>query len=290
MKKHTKRGIKKVWDQSAQARAQRKKSSAPTEEELDVYEKCLIRAVKGIKRPRVLIMGATPELRELALKHDCETVAVDISLPIISAMTTKENMAHALDEKDIAMRCDWLAQHYYLEAGSFDAVMGDVVLNNIPADSHYAMLRNLNIVLRKGGCFITRHVVYHPNQKHTFKEIQRLYDEKKIDWMDIVIFLGYYSPADIYNYEAKQFKFSEVAEMFNKLIKNKKIKLRRADKKIIDFVIQRQGINQLIHITFSKAEFEKMASKYFKVLPVEQHRFTDHSHSFYAPIYCMEAK
>lgn len=59
------------------SRSKREGASAPRQNDLKIYEKFLKQAIKNKKDPKALILGATPELRDLCLKHKCETMAID---------------------------------------------------------------------------------------------------------------------------------------------------------------------------------------------------------------------
>ena len=75
MEKHTQKQIKKCWGKkAAKSRTRRKASSAPIKPELKNYRFLLRKALKNRKSPRILVLGSTPELRDLAISLGTTTI------------------------------------------------------------------------------------------------------------------------------------------------------------------------------------------------------------------------
>ena len=45
----------------------------PNKENLADYEKFILKSIKGVKNPRVLLLGATPEIRDMLAKYRIES-------------------------------------------------------------------------------------------------------------------------------------------------------------------------------------------------------------------------
>jgi len=124
----------------------------PSEQAINIYKGFVRKAVGGIKRqPRALVLGSTPELRDLLKELGCRVAIVDINLEMILAMTELLEMKN---QEEIMVRGNWistpLASHY------FDVVLGDIVLSNVPAESQEQFLKEIIRILKPRGYFITK--------------------------------------------------------------------------------------------------------------------------------------
>lgn len=103
------------------------------------------KAALGDATGRVLLLGVTPELADLA----DELVAVDRSQPMIDHVWPGDTARRT------SRRGDWLALDF--EAGTFDAAIGDGSLNALPfPDGAARLFEQLRIILRPGGRFVCR--------------------------------------------------------------------------------------------------------------------------------------
>lgn len=99
----------------------------PSEEECNLYEEYVKRAaIDG--RSKLLILGATPELRDIALRHNLKPVCCDHDIRVWEAM--KLFMEESGEEDYFHL--DWLE---ISEDARYDIVLGDGSLNMIPQDS-----------------------------------------------------------------------------------------------------------------------------------------------------------
>ena len=139
MKKFTKTGLEHTWGEKeiVKARARRGPgTSSPTPEEMKVYEKFFLLAKNKTK---TLVLGATPELRDLAIENGSETTAVDVSPSLLLAQTN--NMHYKNDPKNHYLIGDWLEIHKRFPKNGFDIVLADVSLANLPLKSNEKMLK-----------------------------------------------------------------------------------------------------------------------------------------------------
>ena len=127
-----------------------KSPGRPSKGDIKIYEQFL---KKVPKRQKILILGATPELRDLAHKHKAEVAIIDVSLEMMIVM--KEFMKYKDKAKDeIWVGANWLKNP--LTSNYFDVVLGDYVSSNVPLDFHLKFFQEINRVLRKNSYFITR--------------------------------------------------------------------------------------------------------------------------------------
>ena len=124
----------------------------PSKQAITVYRRFARQAFANLKRqPRVLVLGATPELRDILAGLKVEVSIIDINMEMILAMTelTKKKNFH-----EIIVKGNWVnmpfASNYY------DLVMGDLVLPNIPGSLQTKFLKEVKRVLKPKGYFITK--------------------------------------------------------------------------------------------------------------------------------------
>lgn len=265
MKEHTKKGLNTNWSQKeAESRAKRSASSAPTPSELKNYRQLLQKALKGKKSPWVLVLGATPELRDLAIRLGATTVGVDISQYMLEAMN--KVMKYKDSPKNLMAKVDWLKLDELFQESSFDVVLADASLNNVPPEGHDQVLKNVNLLLKPGGFFTTRNYVYLPDKpKDSFEQLQKKYNQGKLDWLWVTIHAGQYTKwqKKVYNPKTKKLIFGKVLDLFFELIKQKKFKMRKFDiekLKNVEF-----HAHKAIHISFPIKEWNKMVEKYFVI-------------------------
>lgn len=122
----------------------------PSRGDIKNYEKGL----KIIQPPRnILILGATPELRDLAGRLGKKIWVADYSLKMISEMGKMMKSAGQRKEKRVSG--DW-CNLKNLEQKSFDVVFGDLVLRLIEPAKRRFFLRKISSLLKQKGIFITR--------------------------------------------------------------------------------------------------------------------------------------
>ncbi len=276
---------KSRWDfkKISESRAKREGASAPRKGDLKVYEKFLKLAIKNKKISRVLILGATPELRDLCLKHGCETIAVDVSWMMLVSMN--EAMEYKDDGNNKSLLYDWLKLDKLFRDNSFDAVLADASLNNLKLGYHALMFKILNKLLKPKGRFITRHVVIQQDLvEKGLNFMQKAYDKKEVDWLEFYVFfiILWHKHTETAPYQ------HSVAKMNRKLasVLNKKVFFRKEDQWKIDNIMMHA--EKIIHTELPKEKFEKIASRRFII--EDEGRGTKNREIRFMPIYCFKNK
>ncbi|MFH1769927.1 MAG: class I SAM-dependent methyltransferase [archaeon] len=104
----------------------------------------------GSKNPKVLLLGATPLVRDYLAKLDAEVTLIDLSKKMIKEMTKMCN--HKKKENFVAG--NWLDMPF--KNHEFDVVVGDIVLPNVSIKNTDKFLKEVNRVLKPEGAFIQR--------------------------------------------------------------------------------------------------------------------------------------
>ena len=136
------------------------------------YKKFVKECVGRKKTFQALVLGATPEVRDLLHELGAKVMIIDINLEMILAMT--ELVKHSTDDETI-VRGDWTNMPF--GNNQFDVVLGDLVLPNVPPHLHKKFLKEIQRVLKPQGCFITKHWLVPENYNKTFEEVLDMYEQ-----------------------------------------------------------------------------------------------------------------
>ena len=288
MEKHTQQGLQNNWSKTAaRSRANRRAASAPLAFELAAYQRLLRPALRGKHSPRVLILGATPELRDLVIRCGATSIAVDVSADMLEQLTAV--MRYRNDGRNLFIKADWLKLGELLQPGSFAAVLADCSLNNVPPDKHRPLFLNIARLLQPGGCFITRNFVYLPEKEvDTLATIQQKYRTKRLNWLWIIIHLGQYSPwrSRTYSPKTKILKISRVLDLLFAALKRRELTFSREDfKKLLNLKQHAYHVN---HVTFSEREWLAMVRRHFIVQERWSHPRYEWTQN--APIWCLKKR
>jgi SAM-dependent methyltransferase len=115
---------------------------------------CLLyrQALGSLSRQNVLLLGATPELRDIFAELGASVVLADQSIRTILAMTGA--LKHAQAEREVWVKGEWLSLP--LPGGFFAAIVGDMVLRQFPVERQEAFFDAMEKLLAPGGKMIMR--------------------------------------------------------------------------------------------------------------------------------------
>lgn len=187
MKKFTKLQLK-AWGRVAQDREFNRLESpaAPQPKEVAVYRTYLKKILKGKKGARVLVLGATPELRDLPLSMGCQVVAVDFNWDMIGTLSSV--MKYKNHKNEIVVKGDWFSMP--LEDNNFDVILADASLNNVVAKDYDRLLKIVKGFLKRNGYFLTRQMLVATTKEDKPKEeIIKQYKKVKATWIDLLLSL-----------------------------------------------------------------------------------------------------
>lgn len=103
-----------------------------------------------------VILGATPELADMALTAGCRVLRIDCNPAMFEAAAGRQTVADRCNET--AAIGDWL--HLDMIAnGAADIVLGDSSLNNVPHAEMAQLLRELARITRPGSLLCLRQIV-----------------------------------------------------------------------------------------------------------------------------------
>ena len=279
--------VRKAWSDTKiiKTRAKRGKgTSAPYPEEIKVYENFFKIAIGNKKNTKTLVLGATPELRDLAIKHGSETIGVDSSPKLLSSFT--KVMRYKNNKNNKPVLGDWLKMHKFLDPNSFDVVMGDISINNIPFKKWNNLFIIMNNLLKKDGYFITRQMIYDypPKKIKSCEQLVKEHKKRKGTILGLLFELGYdtkYARSS-YNQKTKEFDWS----FFGECVEPVKKMLNKSEG--INFVNFLEHAKYMISFIISEKDFKKIIEKYFSLKKIAVLKKIHHSHM--APIYFFKVK
>jgi ubiquinone/menaquinone biosynthesis C-methylase UbiE len=196
------------WKSIASAWSILTNPSRPSVGDMEIYKKHL--QSKGKTGLNILILGSTPELRDLALSYkEANVVIVDINPEMMLAMTEfMENDS----SREVQIRSNWLAAP--LCENYFDIILADFTFENMAFENHQAYFDNIRKWLKNDGLYISRIFTFLKKyQPMTIRDIEGYCKEKPVNnellslfWAIAVFFTG-----DMITREIK------VADFFQKL-------------------------------------------------------------------------
>jgi len=206
------------------------------------------------KGANVLLLGSTPELRDMLAKHDCKVVVVDNNLSMIEGMV---KYVKRKPKNEIWVKTDWLKAP--LKEKYFDLVLGDFVLSNLPYTAHDQFLKRIKNWLKPNGSFITRIESFKDYyQTMSIAKLVKLCRNKPFDKKTINYFWnsGNWFTRPIKTKEAAIGEFWQKLQRY--LAKNKEPKIRR--------LLEKSGFLfplDKVWFTYMEKDLTKLLNKYF---------------------------
>lgn len=121
----------------------------PSPEEMVVYDSLM----KDFSGKRLLILGATPEFRDLGAKHQCSVTCADVNPDMLEGM---KQLMSAQNPNEKLVQCNWLDMPFQNE---FDVAFAEQSINIVPAVEFKTFLKNVHTALKQGGHFVMKTIV-----------------------------------------------------------------------------------------------------------------------------------
>ncbi len=193
---------------------------------MEVYGEAVKEVKDNINKPRVLILGATPETRDLVLDNQMNLAILDQNKEIINKMTLLMKNKNSGLEK--AVTGSWLKMPF--TDNSFDLVLGDGVSNNIEYDKQNDFFNEIKRVLKKGGIMLLREGALKKDfPVFTIRELLESYRKDK-DFANLFLKLNIFSEV---SYRDKDRHYFDMAQMFEQLKNYKNIFAKEEFEKIM---------------------------------------------------------
>ena len=140
------------WKKIADSWANWSGGAHPSADNIKHYQRFLDEAIQGIKEPKALIMGATPELRDMLSRYpQIEVTILDINWEMIMAMTS---LLKEEPKNEVWIKANWLTAP--LQANYYDVAFGDLIKGNIPYSEQSLLYKSVHHALKPSGTWIER--------------------------------------------------------------------------------------------------------------------------------------
>lgn len=176
--KKTKPVLIESWRSFAKSWSQVGQPGRPSKNEVEAYRKACQIALSKKKESKVLIFGATPEIRNLLLDYkNAQVVLVDNMLDMILGMT---ELVKKTNKNEVWIKSDWLSVP--LPENYFDLILADWTSCNLPFDKQKVYYQNAHKWLRKDGLYAERVIGFKKEEKPmTIEELDRYFCKKPIN-------------------------------------------------------------------------------------------------------------
>lgn len=161
--------VENIWKHNAQRWPSLCSPWRPSQKDIEIYEQMCGTKLKG----NILILGATPELRDLVAQTSLSRSPVLVDISTAMLIKASELLHTAKPENEIWIKSDWC--EVPLPESSFDVILGDMVWWVISISQQLAVRDTLTRLLKKDGLFISRFRFHNPmrlkqNPFHIIKE------------------------------------------------------------------------------------------------------------------------
>lgn len=139
-----------IWEHNATRWPHLTPPWRPSEGDIAMYRKLCGSKLRG----NILILGSTPELRDLVAQEQREHLPVLVDGSIAMLNTTTELLSRADPDNEIWIKSDWCSVP--LENESFDLILGDMVWWVLSVQQQSRVQEKIAQLLKKDGLFISR--------------------------------------------------------------------------------------------------------------------------------------
>ena len=239
------------------------------------WEKIVKEVAKKTKKPKALILGSTPELRDLVLKYNFESFACDINPDMLEAMDKlMKYKNHSKNKKIIA---NWLKINFPKRI--FDLILGHQALEQILSQKDLKKLLNkLKNLLKPTGFFLACVLVREKKKAeivgNKWTEWIQRYKNKEISESELHHFLKYYSDWNSFPKSPSVVKSAGLFQKLGRLYKQGKI-----PKSFYQWWERLLGSKDKPMFIFLRKDLERLLGEYFQLIPINQcheFRFCEH--------------
>src|SRR3989344_1470559 len=139
-------GIKQEWEKRSSIWNKIAHPLRPSRGDLKIYELLASEKLSA----NILLLGATPELRDLGAKKNGHITVVDLNGAVIHKMSKFLKIANS--QRETWVESDW--RNINFKEGSFDLVIGDLILWLLSLADQKILIKNIHRALSPEGLFI----------------------------------------------------------------------------------------------------------------------------------------
>ena len=185
----------------------------PYDEELVLFRTELEKIIKHKKDIVVLILGSTPELRDIAYSYGLNVIVVDYSY---DNYRTMGNLCE-FEPNDSFICCDWLNMLDYIPKNSVDVIMGEAAFNVIRPKYVNQLFDICNDLLKADGRLIIKEWIRLSDDRPSIGKLLQDYREKQINQDDFYFSLCYPLHILYYDFENEVVCLRDIDSQLRKL-------------------------------------------------------------------------
>ena len=255
-----------------------------SKEEIQNYRNWLKKANEKKESKKALVLGATPEIRDILKENNYEITIIDINTEMILAMTS---LLKTKNPDEIFVKANWLNNP--LADNYFDVVVGDAILPNIPLKDRTQLLSKINRLLKPNGIFITR--AFCVPDKKPFKNVDEIleYFSKKEPNMQSALEMVLELQILTYDSNDHLGSFAKSKEALVEYHKQKGAEFENKNLQKIHDIVWNFWCEKFVDKVFVyeyRNNEEKEYKQYFKINNVFEAK--DHDYSKITPMYFLE--
>ncbi|HLC98517.1 MAG TPA: class I SAM-dependent methyltransferase [Candidatus Nanoarchaeia archaeon] len=269
----------KVYSGIAHSWGQLTSPARPTKDELRIIKEYL-KSIRDVskKGKGMLILGATPEFRDIGHELGFNVTLIDINPKMVKAMRF---LMKNKKRKENVVRANWLEMP--LPEKSFDVVMGEQSVNIIKVKDYQRFLKQIRKVMKEDGILIMKTRVY--VEDLGIKYPVRKYEQKKINMGELMVGLE----QDAGRHGAKgifKLRLKDVGDLLCRLHREEKISDKTYNAYQKSFAKLYSSALTLSILT--KRRFDAIFKRYFRIEAVQYAK--DILHRKIHPIYLASRK
>lgn len=150
----------------------------PYEDEIRYFIEILKNKVESETDVKVLILGSTPELRDIVYSFNLSPTVVDYSIENYQLM----GELCSYEPNDTVVCCDWIDMLSILSPSSFDIIWGEAAFNVIRPEYTEKLFHICNKLLKEKGQLVIKQWIRFSNLRFTITDLQRETDKKCEDF------------------------------------------------------------------------------------------------------------
>ncbi len=227
------------------------------------------------KLKTALVLGATPELRDLLGRRKLKVSISDFNINMIKAMT----ILRKTKTKEKVFLTDWTKK---FTNQKFDLILGDTVLNMLNWKDWPKALENIKEMLNPSGFVLQKIALFNPKKKKMKSlDIIKKWRAKKLKTPDMRWFLEMYSDYNVYN--PKTMIDSKI-----KLLAGFKKNHEKGDLTDKEWEIVKRYDDKVIMTIPKKGKVNRMLKKYFEIVEIVSGK--DYLYCRDMPVYLLKRK
>ncbi|HLN18884.1 MAG TPA: class I SAM-dependent methyltransferase, partial [Patescibacteria group bacterium] len=246
----------------------------PNKNDIRFCEEMIKMVKKNEKYPKALVMGSTPEIRDMLAKHKIETTLVDVNPSMKKAM---DRLMKRKNRHEKLIVSNWL--DVKLPINYFDLAFSDGCLTNIALSTWKIFFKNINRALKYDGFFYSGSWIYQVKKPLSFDGIIKKYKEKPAYFKSfknrILALHSLVYEQGFYNRKKKEYDFFKVVARLEEYVKRGVI----SENDLKNIKWSKVDIGPYIEIAFDDIkEHDDYIKKFYKIIKI----FQDKSHPLMA--------